>query len=307
MRWGNTLEVFHPMLQKSYRVREVKLIGKKKKKHKRVKGYWKRYHDATSNDKAEYKICQDVCKELGNPWPPNKRGRRAKAFPWQYAAMHAYRRHRGWAYRDVERASMHMFGFFTDHSWVGKTFQRIEPLYFISAVQTLAGRIKALLVKHGKTVHIVDSTGITSDRKTVSKKGREYLAFMKLHIIICYWLELGMLVAMTCLATSNRVHDGTGMRRMLPDVNGDGDFFGDRAVCADRDLLFYCFGDKQVGFGAGEINIINMKIVTLVISDSAGKIDLFQGLLSFWIDKINQNMFFLQILKHGLHQGAPVF
>ena len=216
------------MRQKSYRVLEVKPIAGKKKKHKRVKGYWKRYHSATSNDKAEHEICKNVCKELGNPYPKNILGRKAKIEPWEIAAMHAFRRHKGFAYRDVERASKTLLGFFIDHSWVGKTLQRIPTIYFIKAVQLIAGRIKALLVKHAKIVYITDSTGITTDRKTVSKKGKEYMYFLKLHIIICYWLELGLLVIMTSLATGNNVQDGTGMRRMLPDVSGSGDFFGDK-------------------------------------------------------------------------------
>ena len=216
------------MRQKSYRVQAVKPIAGKKKKHKRVKGYWKRYHSATSNDKAEHEICKNVCKELGNPYPKNILGRKAKIEPWEIAAMHAFRRHKGFAYRDVERASKTLLGFFIDHSWVGKTLQRIPPIYFIKAVQLIAGRIKALFIKHDKNVHIVDSTGITTDRKAVSKKGKEYMYFMKLHIIIQYWLRLGILVIVTCLATGNNVQDGTGMRRMLPDVEGDGDFFGDK-------------------------------------------------------------------------------
>lgn len=216
------------MMQKSYRIREVKSDGKEKKPHKRVKGYWKQYHSATSNDKAEWEICKKVCRKLGNPWDKSPLGKKPKAEPWEFAAMQAYRKHKGWAYRDAERASKLVFGFFTDHSWVGKTLKRIPPLYFIQAVQMISGIIKALLAKHDKTVHIVDSTGITTDRKTVSKKGKIYFNFMKLHIIIQYWIELGLLAILTCMATSNRVHDGTGMRRMLPDVSGSGDFFADR-------------------------------------------------------------------------------
>ena len=216
------------MRQKSYRVQAVKPISGKKKKHKRVKGYWDRYHKGTSTDKAEHEICKDVCQELGNPWPKNVLGRKAKTEPWEIAAMHAFRRHKGLAYRDIERASKTLLGFFIDHSWVGKTLQRIPPIYFIKAVQLIAGRIKALLVKHSKTAHIVDSTGITTDRKTVSKKGKEYLYFMKLHIIIQYWTKIGILVILACIATGNNVHDGKGLRRMLPFVSGNGDFFGDK-------------------------------------------------------------------------------
>lgn len=216
------------MIQKSYRIQEVKPVVAKKKKHKRIKGYWKRYHRATSNDRAEYELCREICQQLGNPWDKKKRGKKPKAEPWEYAAAHAFRRHKCWAYRDTERASKGTFGFFIDHSWVGKTLQRIPPLYFIKAVQMLHGRIKALLVKHAKIAHITDSTGVTTDRKTVSKKGKEYFAFMKLHIIIEYWLKLGLLVICTCLATSNRVTDGKGLRLMLPAVNGEGDFFGDK-------------------------------------------------------------------------------
>ncbi|MBI2597646.1 MAG: transposase [Candidatus Diapherotrites archaeon] len=148
--------------------------------------------------------------------------------------MHAFRRHKGWAYRDTESASQILLGFFIDHSWVGRTLKRIPPIYFIKAVQMIAGRIKALLVKYAKTAHIVDSTGITTGRKTISKKGNEYMYFMKLHIIIKYWLRLGILVIVTCLATGNNVQDGTGMRRMLPDVEGDGNFFGDKGYSGKR-------------------------------------------------------------------------
>lgn len=219
---------------KSYRIQKVKSIVEKKKKHVRVKGYWKRYHGATSNDVAEYELCRSVCKENGNPWNWGSRGPKPKAAPWEYAAIHAYRRYKGLAYRGTEQTSVKMFGFFVDHSWIGKTLKRISPVYFKQAVQTLAGRIKALLVKHTKTAHIVDSTGITTDRKVLSKKGRLYFYFMKLHIIICYWIELGILCIETCLASGNNMHDGTGMRRMLPDVQGEDDFFGDKGYSGPK-------------------------------------------------------------------------
>ncbi len=217
------------MLQKSYRIQEVKPVVTKKKKHKRVKGYWKRYHKATSNDRAEYELCREVCQQLGNPWDKKKRGKKPKAEPWEYAAAHAFRRHKCWAYRDTERASKGTFGFFIDHSWVGKTLQRIPPLYFIKAVQTLHGRIKALMVKHGESVHIVDSTGVTTDRKAVSKKGTIYTGFIKLHAITEYWPVVGILCIQNCAVTDNHGADSPTFRRLMINVYGNGSFFGDAA------------------------------------------------------------------------------
>lgn len=211
---------------KSYRFQELKPIFKP---HKRVKGYWKRYHHANGSDRQEYAICLDVCREQGNPWQWSNRGPRAKTEPWTYAALHVYRRHTSKSYRDVERVSVGLFGFFVDHSWVGKTLKRIPPIYFIKTVQAIYGRIKALLAKHVETAHIVDSTGITTDRKTVSDKGKIYLLFLKLHIIIEYWATLGVLAIQYCLPTSNRVSDPAGFRLMIVHIIGNGSIYGDCA------------------------------------------------------------------------------
>jgi hypothetical protein len=210
----------------SHRFEELKPIVKP---HKRVKGYWKRYHNATSTDKQEYAICVNVCKQLGNPWQWSNRGRPPKTEPCTYAAVHVYRRHTGKSYRDVERISDNLFGFFIDHSWVGKTLKRVPPLYFIRAVQAIHAKISALVAKHTETAHIVDSTGITADMKTVSDKGKVYMLFLKLHIIIEYWTSLGLLAIRYCIATSNRTSDPAGFRIMIPHITGEGNFYGDSA------------------------------------------------------------------------------
>lgn len=228
-------------LLKSYRIQPIKTIAKP---HKRVKGYWKRYHHATGDDAQELEICRNVCEELGLPWQTHTRGRPPKMESVEYAALHLYRRHKGHSYRDMERASVLLLGFFVDHSWVGKTLQRIPPFYMAKAVQVLHGRIKALLVKHGSSVHITDSTGVTTDRKTISKKGKVYTGFVKLHIIIEYWPSIGILVIQICTITDNTGADSPTFRSLITTVHGTGPFFGDTAYgCATNRKLV-----RQHGF-----------------------------------------------------------
>lgn len=216
------------MLQRSYRLQEVKPIVPKP--HKRANGYWKRYHRANGSDRQEYAICLSVCRELGSPWQWNRRGRPAKTESFTYAAVHVYRRHTAKSYRAVERISAQMFGFFMDHSWVGRTLQRLPVLYLKQAVALLYGRIKANIAKAQQSAHIVDSTGITTDRCRPVNGEFKHI-YVKLHIIVEYWRRLGTLAIVWCCYTPHNVHDSPTLRSMADEsgIRGNGGFFGDAA------------------------------------------------------------------------------
>src|SRR3990167_10998411 len=68
-------------------------------------------------------------------------------------------------------------------------------------------------------------------------------------------------------------------------------------------LLVY----KKIGFGTGKVHIIDMNKIAIIISDPSGIVELSYRLLSSFVGKVKQDMFFIKIRKHGLRKLSPVF
>ena len=188
-------------LLKSYRVQEVKSIVKKKlksKSKKKRKGYWKNYHLSMGNDKQDFDLLLEVCREQGNPWNNGKRGPKPKMEPWEYASIQCFRRLKGNTYRGTEKISELLTGKFIDHSWVGKTFKKISPLYFKVVINAFYGRIKEIFSKQ-PSAYISDGTYIGTDRYNYNEDETDRkIVLVTWHIIVEYWYRVGLICIRWC-------------------------------------------------------------------------------------------------------------
>jgi len=208
----------------------------------RSAGYWKSYHASKTNEKRQvFRLCRRVVRKLGPPWQVAKRGRPPDHQPGEYAAIVIYRKHFHMVLRVVEGDTPLILGKRVDHSDIWWSLQRIPAGYVDRAIKLLFEFVVELFPPD---LFISDATGIKTDRYVKRKrpklqpkdkpppKGREKrekeasgnreLEILKLHVLIGYHIELGLLIVRSALITKGVAHESPRLKRLLKEVRGDG-------------------------------------------------------------------------------------
>ena len=208
----------------------------------RSQGYWKSYHASKANEKRQvFRLCRRVVRKLGSPWQVAKRGRPPEHQPEEYAEIAIYRKHFHMSLRVAEGDTPLILGKRVDHSDIWWSLQRISPCYLNQSIELFFDLISELF---SPDLFIADATGVTTDRY-VRKRGprlrprgkpppkwrkrREkrhsedrVLVTLKLHILIGYNIELGLLMVRSALITKGSAHDSPRLKRLLKGVRGNG-------------------------------------------------------------------------------------
>ena len=209
----------------------------------RSKCYWKSYHASKANEKRQvFKQCRRVARKLGPPWQVAKRGRPPEHQPEEYGAVAIYRKHFSMVLRSTEGDTQLLLSKRMDHSTIWWGLQRIPPGYLERGIEILFELIAGIFPLD---LFISDSTGITTDRYVKSKrtklrsegkpppKGRgngrrghgedRELETLKLHVLMGYCIEAGLLPIRSAVVTKSHAHDSPQLKRLLRRVGGNGE------------------------------------------------------------------------------------
>lgn len=211
----------------------------------RSKGYWRSYHASKANEKRQvFGLCKQVAKKLGPPWQVSGRGRPPDHMPEEYAAVAIYRKHFHMVLRVMEGDTPFVLGRRMDHSTIWWGLQRIPVEYVDRAIQLLFGLTVALFPPD---IFIPDATGVQTDRYRKRKRpklrpkgkpppkwrrGREKrppeereLVTLKLHLLIGYCKEAGLLPILRARVTRGHAHDSPQLKPMVGKIKGEGEPF----------------------------------------------------------------------------------
>lgn len=202
----------------------------------RTRHYWKTYHEAKLNYFLKvWGLALLIVNEAGDPWKKSKRGRRPKFTSKMHAAICIFMKYFDLTYRDIEGSSELLIKLQIDHSTVGWAMKRIPVNYVKKAIRNLNFRISELC---SEGAFIVDSTGIKTDRDVEGRfilEKREKKEFLKLHILVKYFPNEGLLSVANAHVTKSNRHDSPIFRnKLLTEEVAEKDtvIFGDKAYYA---------------------------------------------------------------------------
>jgi hypothetical protein len=196
--------------------------------------YWKAYHASRMNDRSYiFKLAMRVVEAIGSPWRIAKRGRKPKFKPELHAAICIYLRCFNLTYRDAEGEMPLLISQSIDHSTIGWAMQRVPVDYVSKALKLLHVEINSLLLDG---VFIADSTGIKTDRyegATIVLTETKKREFRKLHVIVDYFREHGIISIASAGESSGNAHDSPAFRQIFdPELCRDNLLLGDSAYDA---------------------------------------------------------------------------
>lgn len=181
--------------------------------------YWSVYHNSRRySDSRIFKVIRAFVNRTGSPWKVKRRGRKPKFSPSEHACICIYMVIRDKSYREIEAISESLFGKTIDHGTVGWAFGRLEWKYLEKVLKLIHDIIDC----SWSHVFITDSTGIELDRYKVKItpmkfhiRYRRKRKFLKLHVIVKYFHEVGLLSIVSCKPTSEYRHDSPVFRSMF--------------------------------------------------------------------------------------------
>src|SRR3989338_6970806 len=187
--------------------------------------------------KCLFQLVLSFAEKLGNPYPEKKKGRKPKLKPLGYDAYLAYMiLIKGMPYRAMEFESELYTKKHIDHSTFVVNFEKIPAEYFLDIVGEVGARLDSLL-EHSEQ-YVVDSTAVTTPLTFITeikgKKVKEKIEY-KSHAIVSLHEGEQSVVVRKALATSKRIADCEGAKRMLEDGNISGiTLHGDKGYDYER-------------------------------------------------------------------------
>ena len=187
--------------------------------------------------KALFQLVLGFAQKLGNPFEEKRRGRKPKLKPYEYAAYIAYMiLIKGMPYRGMEFESDLYVDKHIDHSTLVVNFEKMPAEYFLDLVEEVGARLDMLLEYSDQ--YVVDSTAVTTPLTFITeikgKQVREKIEY-KSHAIVSLHEGEQSVVVRKALATSKRIADCEGAKRMLEDGNISGiTLHGDKGYDYER-------------------------------------------------------------------------
>lgn len=211
-------------------------------------GYWKAYDASQKYDDLKiFSLIATLVNAKEKPFrKKSRRGRPLKFEERLYAQYIILVNYKGYSYREAERSAPLFLKDTMDHSTFGKTLLKIPEKYIKNIIKLLDELISGFL----KYVVITDSSGVETDRyKRLFRKLTRMLQriHLKLHIIVKYFYEVGV-ISITLAGVSNGyAHDSPQFRKIFEPVFKKTLFFGDSAYHAEKNFeLLENSGLKQV-------------------------------------------------------------
>jgi len=182
---------------------------------KRV-GYWKRYEraDIKNYRKVWNATYQLVCEGVV-PFEFSRKGRKPNLEKEEYVCMAVLHVYFDNDFRETEQQITLLTSKKLDHTNCVRWFGKINPKY----VDNLVFRVhKKLIGIDDVGDYIVDSTQVTCDRyevKEVVDKEELHLQTLKLHILVTYLLNLGLVSIISTFASPGKANDSPFLRKKL--------------------------------------------------------------------------------------------
>lgn len=205
---------------------------------KKRPGYWTVFHKSNSYDiKSMLKLIARVVEETGSPWRVSHRGRKPKFHPKEHAALIITMRYFEFSYRQMEGMAEAIVGKPIDHSTVGWAMKRLPEGYLHRIITVLHKHIEHEC-KDG--IYIVDSTGIVTDRyqrMSMALKNVQKKRYLKLHVLVRYFGEEGVISIRYAKATYGSKHDAPVLGEFLKHSRlKPGVLLGDRAYDSKENI-----------------------------------------------------------------------
>src|SRR3989338_4785816 len=187
--------------------------------------------------KCLFQLVLSFAEKLGNPYPEKKKGRKPKLKPLGYDAYLAYMiLIKGMPYRGMEFESDLYFYKHIDHSTFVVNFDKMPAKYFLDLVEEVGGRLDMLLEYSDQ--YVVDSTAVSTPLTFITeikgKQVREKIEYRS-HAIVSLHESEQSVVVRKALATSKRIADCEGAKRMLENGNISGiTLHGDKGYDYER-------------------------------------------------------------------------
>jgi len=170
---------------------------------------------------ALYKLILSFAEKQGNPYPIQKRGRKPKLQPYEYAAYMAYMTIiKGAPFRTMEFESELYTDKHIDHATFVVNFEKIPIEYYLTLVEEAGVYLDRLLEYSNQ--YVVDSSSVTTPLKFVTvikgKKVEEKVEYRS-HIIASLHPEDNSVAVRKVLPSAKDMADCEGAKRML--IKGD--------------------------------------------------------------------------------------
>jgi len=177
---------------------------------KRKPGYYKNYERAGINtNRFLAKVARRVVRRLGPPFKAHHRGRKLKLNPGQAGVVVIVQAAQNKTFRSAENLAEQLYKH-VDHVTIWRYFRRASLDWIKQAVSLLYNMIYIRL-KRAETF-MLDSTCFICVRSN---------ALLKLHVLVCYFVDLGLLVIASAEATLFNRHDAPVGERLVEAVEGD--------------------------------------------------------------------------------------
>jgi len=188
-------------------------------KHKKRRGYWKRYDRKyrITDLIALFSLLVEIAKSLGKPFDRNsKKGRPFALEPEEYVSLFVLHTHLDWSLRDLELFSPPLTNNHVDHSTFDKIWDRIPNKYLKKYLSLIDRHIQEFL-KSAYYVCLADSSGVQLDRIYEQRiiKGRRTKArdYDKLHVLAKYYSDAGIISIPGCEA--GKISDSRGLDQIF--------------------------------------------------------------------------------------------
>lgn len=189
--------------------------------------YWKRYDlfYKKYSKKDLYKKLKSTCYRLGLPYKKSdKRGRKPKFSPYDYAAFLCLQKIFGNRYREMELEATLYLPDKADHSTFARNYEKIPEEYLERLIESLVDR--------EFTLWIAESTAMSSKiRVERTREGirKKELLNDKYHLILGYDPPTKTTMIIGAKATDNHVSDSKGAIKILKNKKSNAYFLGDSA------------------------------------------------------------------------------
>ncbi|MFQ5800323.1 MAG: transposase [Candidatus Hydrothermarchaeales archaeon] len=184
----------------------------------RKAGYYKNYERAGINtNRFLARAARRVVRRLGPPFKAYKRGRKLSLEPEKAGVVVIVQAAQNKTFRSAEDVAAQLYKR-VDHVTIWRYFRRIRTGWVKHAVSLLYNMIHIQLKK--TRIYMLDSTCFLCVRSGV---------LLKLHVLVSYFVDLGLLVIARAEATLFYRHDAPVAERLLETATGDGEpLLGDR-------------------------------------------------------------------------------
>ncbi|RMF90337.1 MAG: hypothetical protein D6733_04150 [Methanobacteriota archaeon] len=191
---------------------------------KRKPGYYKNYERAGINtNRFLARVARRVVRRLGPPFKACHRGRKLKLSPGQAGVVVVVQAAQNKTFRSAEDVAEQLYKR-VDHVTIWRYFHRVSSGWIKQAVSLLYNMIHIRL-KRAETF-MLDSTCFVCVRSN---------ALLKLHVFVCYFVDLGLLALAGAEATLFYCHDAPVGEGLVEAVEGDGEpLLADRGYDSDR-------------------------------------------------------------------------